>query len=53
MSEYVERLVFCGMNLCDALDVYDDFMADGDETGLEAYVYAVEGEYMRLLDDVY
>jgi len=45
MPDYVDRLVACGVNLADALDVYDDYMYSDDQEGLADYVDAVEAEY--------
>ena len=49
MPDYVERLTACGINLADALDIYDDFMSDDDESGLQAFVLDVENDYIRRL----
>ena len=46
MDGYVERMVACGMNLIDAWEIYDDFMQDNDEEGLEEYVSGLEYAYM-------
>lgn len=47
MSDYIERLVACGMNLIDAYEVCDDFIYDSDYEGLAEYVRAVEQEYVE------
>lgn len=49
MPDYIERLTACGINLADALDIYDDFMSDDDERGLQDYVLAVENDFIRRL----
>lgn len=48
MSDYVERLISCGMNLIDAYEVIDDFYYDSDYEGLEDYVKAVEEEFKNV-----
>ena len=52
MPDLIERMTACGINLVDAFEIYDDFMHDGDEIGLEAFVLAVEADYIRRLDYV-
>ena len=52
MPDYIERLTACGINLADAFDIYDDFLSDDDESGLESYVLAVETDYLRRLEYV-
>ena len=52
MSDYVERLVICGVNLVDAYEIVDDFIYDGDYDGLADYVRAVETEYREAVYDL-
>ena len=52
MSEYVERLVKCGVNLVDAYEICDDFMYDGDYQGLSDYVRSVEIDHRSKNKDV-
>ena len=44
MSDYVDRLTACGMNLIDAYEVVEDYLYDGDLEGLDEYVRATEQE---------
>lgn len=42
MSDYVDRLVACGVNLVDAYEVVEDYLYDNDLEGLADYVRSVE-----------
>ena len=47
MPEPVERMTRCGVNLADALEIYENFLTDDDRQGLEDYLAALEAEYYR------
>ena len=47
MTDYVDRLTRCGMNLIDAYEVCDDYLYDSDFQGLDDYVRSVEAEAQR------